>query len=53
MQAFARAINPRVQAKEAWSWRISTPALLTHAVQKYGWGFIPNQVLPPMLANIG
>lgn len=51
--AFARAINPRVQANEPWSWRMSTPGLLTHAIRVYGWSFIPNQVLPPMLANIG
>ena len=31
---------------------MSTPGLLTHAVRTYGWGFIPNQVLPPMLANV-
>lgn len=52
-QAFARAINPRVQANEAWSWRMSTPGLLTHAVKTYGWGFIPNQIIPPMVANVG
>jgi len=52
-QAFARAINPRVQAQEAWSFRMSTPGLLSHAVKTYGWSFIPNHVLPPMLANIG
>ncbi|SLM34297.1 mitochondrial carrier [Lasallia pustulata] len=51
--AFVRAINPRAQAKESWSWRMSTPGLLAHAVRKYGWGFIPNQILPPMLANTG
>ncbi|MCJ1423800.1 hypothetical protein MMC29_001685 [Sticta canariensis] len=51
--AFARAINPRVQANESWSWRMSTPGLLTYAVRVYGWSFIPNQLLPPMLANIG
>lgn len=50
--AFARAINPRVQANESWSWRLSTPGLLTHAVKTHGWLFLPNQVLPPMLANI-
>lgn len=31
---------------------MSTLGLLTHAVKTYGWGFIPNQVLPPMLANV-
>ncbi|KAI9716549.1 MAG: hypothetical protein M1812_005280 [Candelaria pacifica] len=51
--AYAKAINPRVQAQERWSWRLSTPGLLAHAVKERGWSFIPNQVLPPMIANIG
>ncbi|KAK5133476.1 hypothetical protein LTR08_007718 [Meristemomyces frigidus] len=48
---YARAINPRVQAGEAWSWRMSSPALLASAVHHHGWTFLPNQVLPPLLAN--
>jgi len=52
-QAYARAIHPRVQANDPWSWRVSTPGLLAHAVRTYGWGFIPNQVLPPLIANVG
>ncbi|MCJ1307262.1 hypothetical protein MMC25_000908 [Agyrium rufum] len=51
--AFARAINPRVQANEAWSWRMSTPWLLGHAVRVQGWSFIPKNVLPPLAANVG
>ncbi|KAF8439155.1 mitochondrial carrier domain-containing protein [Terfezia claveryi] len=47
----ARAINPRVQANERWSLRLSTPGLLVHAVKHHGWRFIPNQVLPPLVAN--
>lgn len=31
---------------------MTTPGVLTHAVREYGFSFIPNQVLPPMLANI-
>ncbi|EOD49649.1 putative mitochondrial carrier protein [Neofusicoccum parvum UCRNP2] len=50
--AYARAINPRVQANLPWSWRMTTPAILAHAVREHGWSFIPNQVLPPMLANV-
>lgn len=50
-EGYARAINPRVQAGEAWSWRMTSPALLAHAIKTHGWGFIPNQVLPPLLAN--
>ncbi|OCK75860.1 putative mitochondrial carrier protein [Lepidopterella palustris CBS 459.81] len=48
---YARAINPSVQANLGWSWRITTPALLAHAVKTHGWMFLPNQVLPPLLAN--
>ncbi|KAL7275330.1 hypothetical protein RUND412_001732 [Rhizina undulata] len=47
----ARAINPRVQANERWSFQQSTPGLLAHAVKHHGWGFIPRQVLPPLIAN--
>ncbi|KAJ5231965.1 Mitochondrial substrate/solute carrier [Penicillium chermesinum] len=50
--AFARAVNPRV-AEGKWSLHTTTPGLLLHAVRTYGWKFIPNQVLPPLLANAG
>lgn len=50
-QGYVRAINPRVQAQERWSWRMTSPALLAYAVREHGWLFIPNQVLPPLLAN--
>ncbi|GAQ11040.1 sugar transporter STL1 [Aspergillus lentulus] len=36
-----------------WSLHTTTPGLLVHAVRTYGWRFIPNQLLPPMLANAG
>ncbi|KAI9807511.1 MAG: hypothetical protein M1825_005451 [Sarcosagium campestre] len=49
----ARAVNPRIQAKEPWSLRMSTPALLAHAVRTHGWAFVPNQILPPLVANVG
>ncbi|KAK6330528.1 hypothetical protein TWF696_003415 [Orbilia brochopaga] len=49
--AVARAINPQIQANEPWSLRQSSFGLLAHAVKVYGWKFIPNQVLPPLLAN--
>ncbi|KAL9054928.1 MAG: hypothetical protein Q9162_003869 [Coniocarpon cinnabarinum] len=49
---FARAINPHVKANERWSWKVSTPGLLAHAIREHGWAFIPNQVMPPMLANV-
>ncbi|KAL8654453.1 MAG: hypothetical protein Q9210_001488 [Variospora velana] len=48
---FARALSPQIQAKQGWSWRMSTAGLLTYAVRTHGWGFIPNQILPPLLAN--
>ncbi|KAI9788772.1 MAG: hypothetical protein M1816_006553 [Peltula sp. TS41687] len=48
----ARAINPQVQANERWSWRMSTPGLLAHAVRTHGWAFVPNQLLPPLIANV-
>ena len=48
---YARAINPHISAQTGWSWRMTTPAVLAHAIRTEGWGFIPNQVLPPLLAN--
>ena len=48
---YARAINPHIQAEAKWTWRMTTPALLVYAVRTKGWSFIPNQVLPPLLAN--
>ncbi|KAI2813915.1 hypothetical protein CBS63078_10562 [Aspergillus niger] len=50
--AFARAVNPH-SAKSGWSLHTTTPGLLVHAVRTYGWRFIPNQVMPPLLANAG
>lgn len=49
--AVARAINPAFIANEPWSLRLSSFGLIHHAVKHYGWRFIPNQVLPPLLAN--
>ncbi|MCJ1405204.1 hypothetical protein MMC11_008430 [Xylographa trunciseda] len=49
--AFARAVNPHFQANGNWSWHVSTPGILSHAIGIYGWGFIPNQLIPPLLAN--
>lgn len=51
-QAFARAVNPHV-TEGRWSLHTTTPGLLVHAVRTYGWRFIPDQVLPPLLANAG
>ncbi|PVI02357.1 mitochondrial carrier [Periconia macrospinosa] len=48
---YARAINPHFQETAKWSWRMTTPAVLVHAIRTEGWSFIPNQVMPPLLAN--
>ncbi|KAH7406257.1 mitochondrial carrier domain-containing protein [Phaeosphaeria sp. MPI-PUGE-AT-0046c] len=48
---YARAINPHITAQAKWSWRMTTPAVLAHAIRTEGWGFIPKQVLPPLMAN--
>ncbi|GAB7345964.1 hypothetical protein MBLNU457_4187t1 [Dothideomycetes sp. NU457] len=53
--AYPRAINPLFQktsSSQGWSWRMTTPGILAHAIKTYGWSFIPNQVLPPLLANV-
>ncbi|PYH89669.1 mitochondrial carrier [Aspergillus ellipticus CBS 707.79] len=50
--AFARAVNPH-STRTGWSLHTTTPGLLVHAVRTYGWRFIPNQVMPPLLANAG
>ncbi|KAF9885438.1 hypothetical protein FE257_012874 [Aspergillus nanangensis] len=44
------AIHPH-NAQGGWSLHTTTPGLLVHAVRTYGWRFIPNQVMPPLLAN--
>lgn len=35
-----------------FSWRNTTPGLLAHAIRNYGWRFIPEQLLPPLAANV-
>ncbi|OJD23129.1 hypothetical protein ACJ73_05517 [Blastomyces percursus] len=49
--ALAKAINPRA-AEGGWSWHTTTPGLLAHAVRTYGWRFLPDQVLPPLMGNV-
>lgn len=51
-QAFPRAINPLIQENAKWSWRLTTPGILAYAIKTHGWSFLPNQVLPPLLANV-
>ena len=31
---------------------MTSVGLLTHAIRSHGWGFVPNQILPPLLANV-
>jgi hypothetical protein len=41
-------------ARYAWLWmRSTTPGVLTSAVKQEGWGVIPHQILPPLVANVG
>ena len=32
---------------------MTTPGILAYAIRTHGWSFLPNQVLPPLLANVG
>ena len=49
--AFAKSISPDAQAGR-WSWRSTTPGLLANAIRLYGWRFVPEQLAPPLLANV-
>jgi hypothetical protein len=51
LQAYAKSISPDVQ-KGAFSWRTTTAGLLAHAIKREGWRFVPEQLLPPLAANI-
>ncbi|KPI42641.1 uncharacterized protein AB675_1905 [Cyphellophora attinorum] len=48
--AYARSLNPHAQSGK-FSWRATTPGILAYAVRQYGWKVIPDQILPPLLAN--
>ncbi|QIW98969.1 hypothetical protein AMS68_004487 [Peltaster fructicola] len=48
---YVRAVNPNIKPGDPWSWRMTSPVLLAEAVRRYGFRFIPEQVLPPLLAN--
>ncbi len=40
--------------KQAWQWaRGTTPGLLTTVIRQQGWGVVPQQILPPLVANVG
>ncbi|BFZ61008.1 hypothetical protein YB2330_002066 [Saitoella coloradoensis] len=49
--ALPRALGPGAKEGAPWSWRTSTIGLLFNACQKHGLRFIPDNVLPPLLAN--
>jgi hypothetical protein len=49
--AFAKSISPDAQTGR-WSWKSTTPGLLANAVRLYGWRFIPEQLAPPLIANV-
>ena len=49
---------PRTWSSRTWHWlkpllRRTTPGVLASAVRHYGWRVVPDQVLPPLVANIG
>ncbi|KAI5468092.1 mitochondrial carrier domain-containing protein [Mariannaea sp. PMI_226] len=40
--------------QQAWLlMRSTTPGVLTSAIKDQGWGIIPHQILPPLVANVG
>lgn len=40
--------------RQTWLWmRSTTPGVLTSAIKHEGWSIVPNQILPPLIANIG
>lgn len=49
--ALPRAINPTYHSKPWNFFTHSSPALIAHAVREHGWGFIPHNILPPLIAN--
>lgn len=47
-------LGGRLLFKQAWMvLRSTTPGVLTSAVRHQGWSVIPQQVLPPLMANVG
>ncbi|KAM5356556.1 hypothetical protein ACJ41O_003202 [Fusarium nematophilum] len=40
--------------RQAWLlMRSTTPGVLTSAIKHQGWGIVPHQILPPLIANVG
>ncbi|KXX78596.1 hypothetical protein MMYC01_205282 [Madurella mycetomatis] len=52
------AATPTKSNPRWWRWlrtrlRATTPGVLASAVRRYGWRVVPDQVLPPLVANVG
>lgn len=40
--------------RQSWLWmRSTTPGVLTSAIRHEGWSIVPNQIIPPLIANVG
>ncbi|KAL6879850.1 mitochondrial carrier [Trichoderma longibrachiatum] len=57
MQAVAEDASPSklvAALRQTWFWmRSTTPGVLTSAIRHEGWSVVPNQILPPLIANVG
>ncbi|KAK7422564.1 hypothetical protein QQX98_001587 [Neonectria punicea] len=52
--ADASATRLTLALRQAWLlMRSTTPGVLTSAIKHQGWGIVPHQILPPLIANIG
>ncbi|KEY72910.1 hypothetical protein S7711_06740 [Stachybotrys chartarum IBT 7711] len=48
------ASRTAILARQTWLWmRSTTPGVLTSAIRHEGWGVVPHQILPPLVANVG
>lgn len=61
MRAMMKAVGADTSAsrmtqllRQAWFLaRSTTPGVLTSAIKDQGWGIVPHQILPPLVANVG
>ncbi|KAG5929961.1 hypothetical protein E4U42_003615 [Claviceps africana] len=57
LDALARdrsATRTRRFLRHVWIWmRSTTPGVLTSAISQQGWSVLPQQILPPLIANVG
>jgi len=59
--AYARIVHEQAHSaasgagtSRVWTWlRSTTPGVLTSAIRHDGWAVVPQQVLPPLIANVG